>query len=73
MQRYHSGASPFDPAQFPEIERVRDRLGKFSHPWVWSESAAGPGLNTLSHKHGEFDNEEKTLESLAFIIAQGGS
>lgn len=72
MQRYHSAASPFDPGQSPEIKRVLDRLAAFPHPWVWSDSKAGPGLNTLSHSHGAFDNEKKTLESLSFIIQKGG-
>jgi len=68
MQRYHSTAPPFDPVQFPEIKRVRDHLAAFPNPWIWSESTAGDGLNTLSHAHGDFDNETETLKSLAFMI-----
>jgi len=73
MQRYNSAAVPFGPVEFPEIKRVLERAAAYPHPWVWSESAAGPGLNSLSRSHGAFDNEEKTLESLAFLIGQGGA
>lgn len=68
MQRYHSAAPPFDANQFPEIKRVCDHLAKFPNPWIWSDSKAGDGLNTLSHAHGDFDNEDETLKSLAFMI-----
>ena len=72
MQRYHGASTSFDPGQFPEIKRVLNRAAAYPHPWVWSDSMAGSGLNTLSHSHGGFDNEDKTLESLAFLIGQGG-
>ncbi|OGO38062.1 MAG: hypothetical protein A2W35_21720 [Chloroflexi bacterium RBG_16_57_11] len=72
MQRYHGASTSFDPGQFPEIKRVLNETAAFAHPWIWSDSAAGSGLNTLSHSHGSFDNEEKTLESLAFLISHGG-
>jgi hypothetical protein len=72
MQRYHGASTAFDPGQFPEIKRVLNRTADFPHPWVWSDSTVGPGLNTQSHSHGGFDNEDKTLESLAFLIGHGG-
>lgn len=72
MQRYHGASPAFDPSPFPEIQRVRQRLAAFPQPWVWSESHAGPGLSTAARSHGDFDNDETTLESLAFLISQGG-
>jgi hypothetical protein len=72
MQRYQGGATSFDPGQFPEIKRVLKKTALFPQPWVWSESAAGDGLNTASHSHGAFDNDENTLDSLAFLIGHGG-
>jgi hypothetical protein len=71
MERYHTGAPPFDT--FPEINRVHDRSTAFAEPWIWSESQAGPGLSTLARKHGDFDDDPKTLESVAYVIAQGGA
>jgi hypothetical protein len=71
MQRYHSGAPPFDAAGFPEITRVRDRLAVFPAPWIWSESREGAGLSTLAHKHGDVDNDPVTLKSVTHLIAKG--
>jgi len=72
MQRYHSQVAPFGPVEFPEIKRVLKRTTAFPNPWVWSESALGPGLNSRSHSHGGFDNETDTLDSLAILIQKGG-
>jgi hypothetical protein len=71
MKRYHPGVSPFDAAAFPEIKRVLDRLGAFSEAWIWSEHRGGVGLRTIARRHGDFDNDELTLESVAHLIAQG--
>jgi hypothetical protein len=72
MKRYHTQEEPFLPGEFPEIKRVHDCLASFPQAWIWSQSMAGEGLNTESRRHGDFDNEAKTLESLAFMIGQGG-
>jgi hypothetical protein len=72
MQRYHSSAPPFGPVDFPEIKKVLERAAVYPHPWVWSESTLGPGLNSRSHSHGGFDNEIDTLDSLAALIQKGG-
>jgi hypothetical protein len=72
MKRYHNLTTPFNAEQFPEIKRVRDKVAGFPNAWVWSESMSGPGSTTQSHHHGDFDNEPTTLESLAFLIKQGG-
>lgn len=68
MQRYHSGAAPFDDARFPDIKRVRDSLGSFADAWVWAEANTADGLRTISRTHGGFDNEELTLKSVAYLI-----
>jgi hypothetical protein len=72
MKRYHSGNPPFDAAAAPEIAQVRDRLAMFPEPWIWSEKKGGAGLSTLAHRHGDFDNDVTTLESVAHFISQGG-
>jgi hypothetical protein len=71
MKRYHAGTSPFDAASFPEIERVGARFAALTSPWIWSESSAGAGLNTLARKHGDFDNDASTLQSVAHLITHG--
>jgi hypothetical protein len=71
MKRYHSGQAPFDAEPFPEIADALNRMDAFPAPWIWSENHGGPGRSTLSHKHGDFDNDAATLESVAHIIAKG--
>jgi hypothetical protein len=71
MKRYHTGVAPFDALTFPEIKRVRDQIAKLTSPWIWSESSLGDGLNSLSHHHGDFDNDDQTLKSVAYVITHG--
>jgi hypothetical protein len=70
MKRYHPGM-PFDSEAYPEIQAVYDQVAAFPEPWVWSESTLGPGLNSMVHTHGAFDNEAETLKSVAHMIAHG--
>ena len=71
MQRYHGGRKPFDTAGQPAIARALDKLSHLQRGWIWSKSSAGLGLNTLALKHGDFDDEEQTLASVAHILARG--
>ena len=73
MQRYRSGASPFDPDD-PDNDTIRtvvDRFGDNTDAWVWSKTDAADGKRSQSVHHGDFDNDDKTLESVAHIIAHG--
>jgi hypothetical protein len=65
MKRYHGGQAPFDG---PDITRVCDELVGFPNAWIWSESQQGEGLSTIARKHGDFDNDELTLKSIAHLI-----
>jgi hypothetical protein len=71
MKRYHSGTAPFDATTFPYVDRVLTRLMTIPHAWLWSRSSGEPGLNTTSIHHGDFDNDENTLASVAYCIAKG--
>jgi hypothetical protein len=71
MERYYSGTGPYDAGSFPEIAEVKRVLGGFRRALVWSESNEGPGLNSASKKHGDFDDDEPTVESVKNIISQG--
>jgi hypothetical protein len=71
MKRYHSSQTPFDADSFPEIERVQKRLAALTSPWIWSESNLGAGLNSLARRHGDFDDDQSTLQSIAHLITQG--
>src|SRR5262245_7818139 len=71
MQRYHSGAPPYDASAFPAIKIVTDFIGSTAHRSIWSECDAPDGCMTKSHRHGDFDNDEQTLASLCHIITKG--
>ncbi len=71
MARYHMGKPPFDDAAaFPEIARAQARLANFPEPWIWTGSSGQTGLSTHANKHSDFDNEERTLQSVARLIAR---
>jgi hypothetical protein len=71
MARYLADKSTFDDDEFPEVATVRKFLETIQNAAVWSESMAGNGVNTLSHKHGDFDNDESTVNSLTWIVEHG--
>jgi hypothetical protein len=70
MQRFYSGARPFDPARYPEIGRVLQFLGATPDSRVWSTQSGMPGRNSDSARHVDFD-DRTTVESLEFIIGNG--
>jgi len=69
MQRYLTDKSLFNANDFPEVEQVRQFLDSVADSAIWSDSSAGNGLNSLSRKHGDFDNDPPTVDSVAWIIA----
>ncbi len=68
MQRYLTDKGVFNPSDFPAVEQIRQFLQSFPDSEVWSESSAGNGLNSMSHKHGDFDNDDETVKSVTWII-----
>jgi hypothetical protein len=38
---------------------------------VWAPADGAPGRRSLAARHGDFDDDAATLESLAHIIARG--
>ena len=68
MQRYLTDKGVFNSSDFPEVEKTRQFLDSVPDSTVWSESSAGSGLNSMSHKHGDFDNDEETVKSVTWII-----
>ncbi|WP_395373095.1 hypothetical protein [Marinicella sp. W31] len=68
MQRFYD-AQHFKDDKFPDVKEVRDYLNGISHSKVWSVTEdAGHGLNSAALKHGDFDNDVITLESLNHMI-----
>jgi len=70
MQRFFSGAKPFDPAKYPEIGRALQFLDATPDSRVWSTQSGMPGRNSDSAKHVDFD-DGTTIESVQFIIGNG--
>ncbi len=68
MERYYSGAAPYDT---PEVLAVRQRLTATPNSFVWSVAGGGNGLSSGSKKHGDFDNDPATLQSLAHLLKNG--
>jgi len=71
MQRYIADTVTFDAGDFPEIDKVRQFLASDANTTVWSESSMGHGLSSKSHKHGDFDNDDETVNSFCWIIEKG--
>ncbi len=73
MARYYEDDGPYSADAFPEIATVKAFVAGSPNRCVWSktEEAALSGLQTLSFHHGDFDNEDRTLQSLAYICQTG--
>jgi hypothetical protein len=68
MKRYYSGRAPYDGNAIQSTCRfLATKQGRS----VWSEVAGASGLSSSSHRHGDFDDDGPTLESLRHIIASG--
>jgi len=71
MQRFFDTAR-FPAVEFPDVETVRSFVNQSPQRAVWSVSTdQAAGLNSASLKHGDFDNDPKTLASLAEIALAG--
>ena len=67
MQRYITEAI-FSGPDFKDIRTVAAFLAADATRTVWSPSTRGPGLNSDSHHHGEFDEDPQTLASVQAFI-----
>lgn len=73
MQRFLSGAAPFDEPHLLKVrEYVQDTASARYAPAVWGKINAGAleGFRTSSESHGGFDDDADTLASLKYLIAQ---
>ena len=71
MARFYDRAR-FPDGAFPAVARVRNYVGADAARAVWSVSdASTPGHRSASEHHGDFDNEELTLQSLEHILRAG--
>lgn len=71
MQRFIALEDTFGKEKFPGVHGVRDWFGKMASRTVWSMDERVSGLGSKAGKHGEFDNEERTIASVQWILQHG--
>lgn len=71
MQRYIANADVFDSQHFEAVQLVREYLAGGKQRSVWSIADGGPGTSSASVSHGDFDDDQKTLDSLSSILTEG--
>lgn len=70
MARYYELPKVFGDDQ--SVSKVKTFLNDRAHRMVWSQSLdAGDGLNSDAAHHGDFDNDEQTLQSMVAVIKYG--
>jgi len=70
MQRYYD-RSRYKASDFPTLERFRQHMDAVTDSIVWSVAEGPDGRRSSAVKHGDFDNEENTVESVQHILRQG--
>jgi hypothetical protein len=71
MQRYHEADGPYREEDFPEVDAVRRHIARRHDQVVWSIADGDSGLRTAARKHGDFDNDDDTLASVAHLVRNG--
>jgi hypothetical protein len=70
MQRFINQNDVFNAAGgYAACDEVRTWLSEPLDRLVWSNSIAAQGQCTLARKHGDFDNDASTLQSLTWIVS----
>ncbi len=69
MRRFLDLPQVFTAPAYPESDQLRGWLGTPSDRMVWSLADGGNGLQSHSRKHGDFDNDLSTLDSLRWIVS----
>ena len=73
MERYYDRTT-YQTAIFPELDSFRNWIvpgnGAYHADHIaWSNASGTPGLATMSLKHGHFDNDRNTLDSVKYILS----
>lgn len=73
MERYRKNAGTFTKEDFPEIHAVEEFISQHPNGSVWSvtDGNAIKGMTSESEKHGDFDSDDATKKSLAYIANSG--
>jgi len=70
MSRFFNGEQ-FDRRKFSDINKVKKFVAAKRDGLCWSTASDGRGRNTKALKHGDFDNDVTTMESLQAIARYG--
>jgi len=72
MRRFIDRTQIFNPAEFTDVEACRAYFSaQGKNRAVWSPQSGGLGLSSQSPRHGEFDNDPDTLNSVVHILRHG--
>jgi len=71
MERYLKEAAIFTPEGFPHVADVAEFLDEEADSKVWSVALAAAGKSSRAQAHGDFDNDDITLDSLVHILRSG--
>lgn len=73
MERYRLDDQTFGPATFPHIAKVAAFYQGHPNSVIWSLTADGsaPGFGCASKRHGDFDNDPLTLDSVGHGLDHG--
>ena len=71
MQRFLNESDVFKPSDFPHIASVANYLNQQPDSKVWSVTSAGDGISSRAEAHGDFDNDQATLDSVFHILKAG--
>jgi hypothetical protein len=69
MMRYFSGQEPYTDQNTLKVRDFLFEPGKDRLVLSVSQPSVGIGLRSLASKHGDFDNDPPTLESLQHMLA----
>jgi hypothetical protein len=74
MARFFDRADLFTAPAYPEVDWTRAFLAQPPlRRTVWSVVAEGPGCNSSSRLHGDFDNDPPTVASVQHLLRHGYS
>lgn len=71
MERFYANAELFSEPDFESVQSVREHIEEKNGRVIWSETSGREGWSTTAHSHGDFDNNEVTLASVAYLIRNG--
>ncbi len=70
MERFYD-RTRYPKHDFPSVETVRAFIEDEANRVAWSVGDGGPGRTAHSERHGDFDNDQATVQSVVHILRNG--